>query len=404
MDFPYIKQIIVNDCYAAKNLTIDTRIEGSEFKHIILTGKNGSGKTTILNAVAIILDKYKNENSIENKIRTLKALISQHPNNSQVNTWREELANLLRIELTFGNQNKAYLFTNKDEFLLSFFKAQRKVELQKVETVTKEAQFLELFNKNPGNENLIGRFKQYLVNKKVYQAFDLMDAKDVSENERFFKNFERLLRNVLHDNELSLEFEKESFEFFLKLSDGRRITFNQLSEGFSAFLSIVMDLIIRTDLIRKKKNDYSYNPTGFVIIDEPETHFHLSMQYEILPFLNEFFPKAQLIVATHSPAVISSLKNAIVYDLSSKEQVGDWLLGSSFSELMIRHFGLENEFSPTADKILADINSAYEQKDIQKLKSVLSENEKYLTASLRLEIESRIIELQATEKRNDKHN
>ena len=120
------------------------------------------------------------------------------------------------------------------------------------------------------------------------------------------------------------------------------------------------------------------------------------MQYEILPLINNLFPNVQLVIATHSPAVISSLKNAIVYDLSSQKQVSDWLLGSSYSELMITHFGLENEFSPVADKIISDINTAVREKDPMKLKDILIENDKYLTASLRLEIESQIIHIEHT--------
>jgi predicted ATP-binding protein involved in virulence len=399
MEFPHIKKIHVVDCFAAKDITIDTGSDEPNFKHIILTGKNGSGKTTILTAIANVLEKSKNKQGLDNQINNFKALIASNPGHVQVKGWEEDIQLLSRVKLYFTSTENRYFIENKDYFILSFFRAHRRVELQKVETVTKESQFLEQLNKNSNSENLVAKFKQYLVNKKVYQAFDYMDTKDVSENEKFFANFENILKDVLKDCSLKLEFHKEDFEFFLKLSDGRKITFNQLSEGYSAFLSIVMDLIIRTDLIRKLKNDYTYNPYGFVIIDEPETHFHLAMQYQILPFINQFFPNVQLIVATHSPAVISSLKNAIVYDLSSKEQVADWLLGSSFSELMIKHFGLENEFSPTADKILADIDSAYKQRNIEQLKDVLVTNEKYLTPSLRLEIESRIIELEAKDKK-----
>lgn len=152
---------------------------------------------------------------------------------------------------------------------------------------------------------------------------------------------------------------------------------------------------MRTDLIRKIKQDYTFNPSGFVLIDEPETHFHLSMQYEILPLITKLFPNLQLIIATHSPAIISSLRDAVVYDLSSQEQVKDWVLGSSYSELMIKHFGLDNEFSPIADKIILDVQTAVKEKNLEKLKKTFSDNEKYLTPSLKLEIESQIIELQS---------
>jgi ABC-type molybdate transport system ATPase subunit len=133
-----------------------------------------------------------------------------------------------------------------------------------------------------------------------------------------------------------------------------------------------------------------------VLIDEPETHCHLAMQYEVLPFISNLFPNIQLIVATHSPAVISSLCNSIVYDLSSQQLVSDeQRLGSSYSELMIRHFGLENEFSPIADKIISEVQAAVSENNTKKSKQIIIDNDKYLTPSLRLEIESQIIEIQS---------
>ena len=164
-----------------------------------------------------------------------------------------------------------------------------------------------------------------MVNKKVYQAFDYMESNgdQAKQSDAFFKQLTDILQKIYHDPELELIFEKENFEFYLKLSDGQKITFNQLSDGFSAFITIIADLIMRTDAIRKIKKDYSYNPSGIILIDEPETHCHLEMQYEILPFINTLFPNLQIIAATHSPAVISSLKNAVVFDLSSKERVAD---------------------------------------------------------------------------------
>ena len=149
--------------------------------------------------------------------------------------------------------------------------------------------------------------------------------------------------------------------------------------------------LIRTDLIRKQKNDFGYQPNGIVLIDEPETHLHISMQYNILPLISRLFPNIQFIVATHSPAIISSLENSIVYDLTSKTEVADWILGSSFSELMIRHFGLENEYSPVADRILEEVNEAARKNDVTALKSILEKNEAFLTPALKLDIESLLI-------------
>jgi hypothetical protein len=56
-------------------------------------------------------------------------------------------------------------------------------------------------------------------------------------------------------------------------------------------------------------------PTCTVLIDEPENHLHPSMQRQILPSLIAAFPNYQFIVATHSPLIVSSEPSATVYAL-----------------------------------------------------------------------------------------
>ncbi|MDP3495170.1 MAG: AAA family ATPase [Hyphomonadaceae bacterium] len=50
-----------------------------------------------------------------------------------------------------------------------------------------------------------------------------------------------------------------------------------------------------------------------VLIDEPENHLHPSMQREFLPAMVRAFPEAQFIIATHSPFVVSSVKESSIY-------------------------------------------------------------------------------------------
>ena len=393
MTFPYISQIVVNNCYTYQNFRIPN-YELSQIRHIILTGKNGSGKTTILNRIAFLLSQLHDGKDREKGINDLKNTIRANMKHSLRNSWEQQLQYYNDIDLKYIEGNANVLIEHPEDYIISFFKAHRKVDLKEVETVTKEVEFIKLFKQND-TSGFINQFKQYLVNKKVYEAFDYMNSNDlkINQSKLFFDNLTLTLRSIFKDDQLELDFVQESFEFYLKLKDDRKVTFNQLSEGFSAYLSILMDLLMRADLLRKDKINYSLEPEGIVLIDEPETHLHLSMQYEILPLINKLFPKIQLVVATHSPAIISSLKNAVIYDLTSKDGASDWVLGSSFSELMIKHFGLENEYSSFADKIIFDINKAVRENSIDNLRAILIENDRYLTPSLRLEIESQIISI-----------
>jgi len=322
MNFPYISQIIVHDCYACQGLDIPKE-PLNEFKHIILTGKNGSGKTTILNRIGLILNKLQKGKSKEQAIIKLEHTISALKNDPTRNSLEQQITDLKGLDLKFWDNNVSGFSEEAEPHIISFFRAHRKIEVADVKTVTKEDEFLLTLKQKSNTDDFTKLFKQYLVNKKIYEAFDYMNNKKerINQNEVFFDSLRDTLRNILEDKKLELEFVQENFEFNIILSDNRKVTFNNLSEGFSAFLNVVMDLIVRTDLIRKQKKDFGYQPNGIVLIDEPETHLHISMQYNILPLISRLFPNIQFIVATHSPAIISSLENSIVYDLTSKTEV-----------------------------------------------------------------------------------
>jgi energy-coupling factor transporter ATP-binding protein EcfA2 len=66
---------------------------------------------------------------------------------------------------------------------------------------------------------------------------------------------------------------------------------------------------------------FSLRATSFVVtIDEPENHLHPSMQRTLMGNLIKTFPQVQFIVATHSPFIVSALREARVYVLRYEER------------------------------------------------------------------------------------
>ncbi len=54
-EFPYLQELVINDAYAVKGLRVPVFEASQEFKHLVLTGRNGSGKTTILKSIIGIM-------------------------------------------------------------------------------------------------------------------------------------------------------------------------------------------------------------------------------------------------------------------------------------------------------------------------------------------------------------
>lgn len=369
-EFPYIKSIHVNDCYAYQNFDIPlVEYPDKPFSHLILTGKNGSGKSTILFNTSFFLNLRADKRDFSNSFV-----------NAEASVFKGNPQNLAR----------------RNEYIYLYLGAKRVGTVEEVQTVLKENDL----DSRVRDTHSSDYFKQYLVNKKISQAFDQLNKNidKVAYVEDFFDNITTILRKILEDESLDLVFQHENFEFFIFLSDGRKITFNLLSEGYSAFLSVVMILLMRVDVIRKQVNNYSFDPCGIVFIDEPEVHLHLELQYQILPLLTELFPNIQFIAATHSPAVISSIKHATIFDLTTKEAKNDEVAGRSYSDLMMTHFGLENEYSNIADEIIKEVNIAlqkYKHDRLQlteHLNNILKAKGHYLSPVLRIELESMILQ------------
>jgi predicted ATP-binding protein involved in virulence len=140
MTFPYISQIKVNNCFTYKDFNIPNK-ELSEFKHIILTGENGSGKTTILNRIALILSELQNGHSKDEKVRKLKGTIQANKTHGGRKGWEQQIKDFNDVDLFHLGLSHDYLKENSGEYIFSFFKAHRKVELKEVKTVTQEVEF-----------------------------------------------------------------------------------------------------------------------------------------------------------------------------------------------------------------------------------------------------------------------
>jgi hypothetical protein len=101
---------------------------------------------------------------------------------------------------------------------------------------------------------------------------------------------------------------------------------------------------------------YSFNKVEFtVLLDEPENHLHPSMQRSLLVRLTKAFPNAQFVVATHSPFMVSSVKDSIVHALRyTSENLSNEPHESNSSKVSSVELDLDTR-AATANEILRDV-------------------------------------------------
>jgi ABC-type cobalamin/Fe3+-siderophores transport system ATPase subunit len=88
--------------------------------------------------------------------------------------------------------------------------------------------------------------------------------------------------------------------------DGVELRLDQLSDGERNLIAMTGDLARRM-VIANPTSETPRETEGVILIDEVEQHLHPAWQRRVLPALQRAFPKAQLIATTHSPQVLSSV-------------------------------------------------------------------------------------------------
>ena len=238
-------------------------------KNLILTGKNGSGKTSVLDALSKYLDSVANnsdfqeyESSLSYNMQRLD--IARNNNDIEkindyerfVKMYKNKILNTRNgLEVLF-NVKPASIFRyyNNGEFVLAYYKADRIFQIEEVKNVEK----VNLNDKYSINEKPSSKFVKYLVDLKVTQALALTGGKKekAEQIENWFKSFEDYLKVVFDEKSLKLVFDEDAFHFYISMNNRDTFDFNTLSSGYSAILDIVVDLIMRME---KKYARNSFN-------------------------------------------------------------------------------------------------------------------------------------------------
>lgn len=146
--------------------------------------------------------------------------------------------------------------------------------------------------------------KQWMVNR--YFQID----KDWAEIER--GNWDTIVNNLSllapDDNQFHLKEIGRDLEPKFEL-DGKICYLEELSSGFKSILSIVFSIVQWIELVNEGDKRLIGKAEGTVLIDEIDSHLHPAWQAKIMPVLGRIFPTLQFIVTTHSPLVMSTIKN-----------------------------------------------------------------------------------------------
>ena len=356
----FITDIKIENVRHLKN--IDISLPKDKVKHLILTGKNGSGKTSVLDALSHYLNAAatsdrltRAQQFLQKHEKALEKLQQQKVENAEIIKEENDVINYtnelnqikrgLYVEFNEPVESLYYHF-EKGQFVLAYYKAERIFKAD----IPKHVEKVNLKEKYSIAEEPRQIFIKYLLDLRVTEALarsngDIPKAESIKS---WFIKFEDLLRKIFDDKTLELIFEEDTFKFFIKEKNRELFDFNTLSSGFAAVLDIVLDIIVRMEKATNKSFDF--NMPGIVLIDEIETHLHLELQKTILELLTSIFPNIQFIVSTHSPFVLNSLDNVVIYDLENNITVENGLSNVPYGGIVEGYFKADSMSNTLKEK------------------------------------------------------
>ena len=203
----------------------------------------------------------------------------------------------------------------------------------------------------------------------------------VREYEMFKNIVASFMKEINELHSIPLIYYSSQFDEMVYKEDKAEMPISKLSAGYQSLLWMIMDLAYRVCILNPElENRGQIN--GIVLIDEIDLHLHPKWQWTVIEALHKTFENVQFIIATHSPIVISSSKEANLILLDNEHEVSYLPDCYGYEVEDVLRYRQESVSRPKNVKKLVDqIENAVDDIDfetatesLEKLKNVLGED------------------------------
>ncbi len=386
----------------------------------ILTGENGTGKTTILKAITSLFGKgFWDEGKVSNLIKRLRlvplseqTVNDKDPNNLFTPYDLKDFFNIVsgvfedktesafaarltedkQLSRTFGlGLEYAKLIKENNQplnFCVFVFSGYRQINEETVQANYLPKNFNPLsqsfkFIKDYRKEGEI-TINQLVANNISNRALSKEDGslEEAKKYETVINSIETFIKDVT-DYEVKFVLKRSPNELKLKMH-GEELDFDVLPDGLRSLISWIADLLGRVDLLKWQDDLPITEKNLILLLDEIEVHLHPAWQRKVLPVVQKLFKNAQIFVSTHSPFVVNSVDDAWVYKLKVEdgkakvESVTKSEDGNSYSYVLEETFDIKEEFGVEAEKELDEfyelrnsiLSNGSGEKDIKKITKI----------------------------------
>lgn len=385
----------------------------------VFIGKNASGKTTVLEAVNVILGAYLASykeyvpsrfvyNILDNDVRrksmkpvksvAMTSTIKQFPCTvSSTIQWDNRIVSCTRGLEKEGGRTKFISKNPMRDNVLNWEKAIKAADGSDKNQIYPLVLYLS--SARLWNENRTGEMEKIPSRTDAYQrcldkkrssqsAFEyikLLMNLSVEENDgKLLPSYETIMKAVRYSLQEELQpgqqivFSSRYGEIAIKESDGTVIDFSALSDGYRNVIKIVTDIATKMCILNPYLGEDALAKTpGVVVIDELDLSLHPTWQKRIVRILKELFPKIQFICATHSPFIIQSLEpgELFVLDAALDEEYSGQSIEDIAEDIMqvpvVRYSEKKQKMYEAADAYFKALKKNVSSEELNELKARL---------------------------------
>ena len=333
-----IERIEIRNFRIIRDLTLDLSTSQSQrAPWLMLLGENGTGKSSVLQAVALALagEKYRYELPISSS-----AVLRYRCKSGSVKVFLTGTRD--PIELHFRKGESRFEGSHgAPKILLLGYGATRLLPRAGVQPApgTRYAQVDNLFNPFVPLKNATEWLLERSDDEFAYIAPSLHNLLSLEGETRVVRHFGK-----------SPRVEVDAF--------GTLVPLEQLSDGYQSVLALATD-IMAVMLKEWKSMDVA---EGLVLLDEIGAHLHPRWKMRIVKSLRQVFPRVQFVATTHNPLCLRGLKEneVVVMRRNAEDQIVALtdlppVEGLRVDQLLTsEHFGLNSTVDPEIDAMFDD--------------------------------------------------
>lgn len=401
----YLEKIAIKNFKAIENMTLefDTGVN-------VLIGDNGTGKSSILEAIAVALSGalkgmkgVTSRGILQNDIHFSIDESGDASSSVYYSTPTEIVADLKYGENSFhwkrfrldedgksitkqeddGIAKWMQSLANDQDAVLPLFCFQSDARVQQVRRVD--------FGKNIKKElndrrcGYIGCM-DYSMDVKTIQSWCLKMELSAFQKKKTigeYEVFKRIVANFMQtisglEKAPELHYSSQLNQLVYEENE-ELMPIANLSAGYQSLLWMIMNLAYRLALLNPDKTKKIDEIPGIILIDEIDMHLHPKWQWNIVSALEETFPKMQIILATHSPIVISSCKNEKLILIDNNQEVLYLENAYGYSVQDVLNFRQGTTEKPEQIKKISDpFDKAIEEDDFEEAQKQINQMEELL--------------------------